>query len=63
MKHIPPEMAKALISLLEVIDANNEKYPDWVDAVCTAREQLPESTIEALKSCAAMKPATTDSKA
>ena len=62
MKQIPPEMAKALISLLEVIDSNTDKYPDWIDAVCTAREQLPESTLEALKSCVDTKSAPTASK-
>lgn len=50
MKHITPEMAEALFSLLEVIDSNTDKYPDWIDAVCTAREKLPASTLEALKS-------------
>lgn len=48
MRHISNEMAQALISLIEVIDSNNDKYPDWIDAVCTAREKLPETTLEAL---------------
>lgn len=63
MKQIPPEMAKALISLLEVIDSNNDKYPDWIDAVCSAREKLPESTFEALKSLVDTKSAPTTRKA
>lgn len=63
MKQIPPEMAKALISLLEVIDSNNDKYPDWIDAVCSAREKLPESTLEALKSLVDTKSAPTTRKA
>lgn len=63
MKHITPEMAQALVSLLEVIDSNTDKYPDWVDAVCTAREQLPESTLETLKSSVDPKSALAPSKA
>lgn len=46
---INPKIASALIALLETIDGDNTQHPDWIDAVCTAREQLPEDTLEALK--------------
>lgn len=48
MKNITPAMAKALVELLEIIDSNSDKYPDWINAVCTAAETLPPGTAEAL---------------
>jgi hypothetical protein len=50
MTQISPEMAQALIKLLTTIDEGNDKHPDWIDAVCTAREALPPDTVTVLAS-------------
>ena len=42
-------MAQGLINLLATVDGNNDQHPDWVDAVCKAREALPPETAEILK--------------
>lgn len=54
MTQITPEMAQGLIKLLETIKSNSDKYPDWIDAVCTAQENLPPGTDNALASMAAI---------
>ena len=52
MKELTPEMAKALLSLIHEVDENHsDTNPDWCDSVCTAREALPEGTLEALSEC------------
>lgn len=49
MKAMTPEMAKALLALVRKVDENHsETNPDWCDSVCTAREALPDGTLEAL---------------
>lgn len=35
--------AQGLNGLIDVIDANSDVQPDWIDAVCSAREKLPGS--------------------
>lgn len=53
-QQLSPEMAQALLDLLKVIDGDSATHPDWVDAVCTAREKLPPATTEVLASHAAV---------
>jgi hypothetical protein len=48
MTQLTPEIAEGLRKLLKVIASNTDKYPDWIDAVCTAAEALPHGTTEAL---------------
>lgn len=50
MQQITPAMAQGLIKLLETINSNSDKHPDWIDAVCTAYESMPPGTVEALAS-------------
>lgn len=48
---LSPETAKALLNLLTIIGENNDKYPDWIDAVCAAEEALPASLKDELRAC------------
>lgn len=52
MQQITPFMAQALLSLLSTIDGDSKAHPDWIDAVCTFHEALPEGTVGALQSVA-----------
>lgn len=52
MNTITHDMAQQLINLLDTIDAGTDQHPDWIDAVCTAREQLQAGTVEALRNVA-----------
>ncbi|WP_131815897.1 MULTISPECIES: hypothetical protein [Pseudomonas] len=54
MTQITPAMAEGLIKLLDTIKSNTDKFPDWIDAVCTAQETLPPGTESALASLVAI---------
>ncbi|WP_338924710.1 hypothetical protein V0M98_34390 (plasmid) [Pseudomonas silesiensis] len=50
MKVISTDMAAALKHLIETMDLSAAQIEgeDWTDAACTARDALPEGTVEAL---------------
>ena len=56
MSHLTDTQVAGLKNLLKTIDENNDTHPDWVDAVCTARELLPDGTLEALAGVAGGQP-------
>jgi hypothetical protein len=50
MKAISHDMAVALKHLIETMDLNAEQIEgeDWTNSACTARDALPEGTVDAL---------------
>jgi hypothetical protein len=52
MAPIVPQMAEAILKMLATIDGTSDQHPDWIEAVCAAREALPAGTTEALEAIA-----------